>query len=497
MYTFNHPSRWILGFTTAATATIAPQYYTSWEEILWDFSLASVPVLIGLWLKPSPGTFAAGMVLSYWFTSIFTTSGLFRYYVFAGIVWSCHNSFHEYKTLTLEEIPPTLGGWLQLAFWNVLAGWNNVLEPPPIKQDEHPYRGRLFRLPLREGERPKTSRWLPARQLDQKGPPNVFYKLNEMIKKLQARSHRDLRVRMSFLERGIRGLFRNIGDRTPGTINTREEWAGEIAHVHTADGSMHVDLHPEDVDTVLEAGWGQRHPLADGNNSKIFRFWFHGVLERRLPVPVGWTLVYAPRTVEEEDVVREILIAGIWYATQGNVYPIGGEDELRSPRWDVRAEELRKKETWRDWLWRLVLTPPERRWKCDCCRNCRRGCPGNVDGGRSSTEIHNQLNQGSDGHRQQRRNTSSDRVSPASTENGDAVLGLGKGGLNVRFTIPEPLPVFSDPGVEGYRAKGRMYPLSESPKQDVDKAKSDPGRTILQTTTNEPKDDWSWSDDVF
>ncbi|KAK0671344.1 hypothetical protein QBC41DRAFT_58956 [Cercophora samala] len=494
MYFFNLPSRWILGITTAATATIAPQYYTSWEEVVWDFSLASVPVLVGLWLKPSPGTFAAGMVLSYWFTSIFTTSGLFRYYVFAGIVWSCHSSFSKYKALTLEEAPPTLGGWLQLVFWNLLAGWRNVLEPVKVKQDELPYRGRLFRLPPREGDRPRTSRWLPARQLDQKGPPSAFYKLNDMIKRLQARSSRNLRVKMSFLEGGIRGLFRDIGDRTPGTINTTEEWGGEIAHIHTADGSLHVNLHPEDVNTVLEAGWGQRHPLAGGNNKRMFRFWFHGVLERRLPVPLGWTLIYAPRTPKEEDVVEEILIAGIWYATQGNVYAIGGDDEHRVLKWDVVAEEFKREERWWDWLWRLapIQVPSERSWKCECCQRCSRGCPGN------KVEARSQSRQEPEEKVKQRREIAVDPMSPDSNPNKDAASGLGKSRLNVHFSVPETLPVISDPGIEGYRAKGRMYPLPESPKQQESRAKSDPGRATIGSRG--PQDDWtwgSWGDDVF
>ncbi|CAP65709.1 uncharacterized protein PODANS_7_860 [Podospora anserina S mat+] len=485
MYTFNHPSLWVLGITTAATATLAPQHYTSWEEVIWDFSLASVPVLVGLWLKPSPGTFAAGMVLAYWFTSIFTTSWLFRYYVFSGIVWSCYSSFHKYESLTLEDVPPTFGGWLQLVFWNFLAGWNNILEPPKVKQDELPYRGRLFGLPQREGDRPKTSRWLPARQLSQKGPPSAFYKLNDMVKKLQARSSRDLRVKMSFLEAGIRGLFRDIGDRTAGTVNTRDEWGGEIAHIHAADGSLHVNLHPEDVSTVLQAGWGQRHPLAGGNDSKIFRFWFHGVMEKRLPVPVGWTLVYAPRTSEEEDVVEEIMIAAIWYATQGNVYAIGGDEERRVRRWNARPEEFKREERWWDWLWRLVPAPPERGWKCECCRNCSRGCAGN------KVEAQITSPQRSKEKGEQKKEPAADPMSPDSASNPDA----GRSRLNVHFSVPETLPVISDPGIEGHRAKGRMYPLPESPKPDENKTKSDPGRATIGSKGLE--DNWTWSSDVF
>jgi hypothetical protein len=31
---------------------------------------------------------------------------------------------------------------------------------------------------------------------------------------------------------------------------------GEVVHLHTLDGSMHMTLHPEDVKTVLDKGWG-------------------------------------------------------------------------------------------------------------------------------------------------------------------------------------------------------------------------------------------------
>ena len=74
---------------------------------------------------------------------------------------------------------------------------------------------------------------------------------------------------------------------------------GEIAHAHPSDGSLHVWLSQADARTVVENGWGMRFPL-------VF-------------VDKGWTMVYAPRTMKELDVVEEIVKAGISFLTGVNV----------------------------------------------------------------------------------------------------------------------------------------------------------------------------------
>ncbi|WP_052407664.1 luciferase domain-containing protein [Allokutzneria albata] len=74
---------------------------------------------------------------------------------------------------------------------------------------------------------------------------------------------------------------------------------GEVAHIHPSDGSMHMIFSPTDAITVLEAGWGERHPLA-GNYPNM---------------PVPYVFVYSPRTVEQADVVRQLLEAAAAYAT--------------------------------------------------------------------------------------------------------------------------------------------------------------------------------------
>jgi len=69
----------------------------------------------------------------------------------------------------------------------------------------------------------------------------------------------------------------------------------EIAHAHPADNSLHVRLSGPDARKVMEAGWGQRFPL---------QF-----------VRSGWTMVYAPRSAEELEVVERIVKAGVAWVT--------------------------------------------------------------------------------------------------------------------------------------------------------------------------------------
>jgi len=59
-----------------------------------------------------------------------------------------------------------------------------------------------------------------------------------------------------------------------------------------------MTLHPEDIKTVLEARWGERHPLARGGWCSRF-------------VPKEFVMIYAPRSKLEVDTVMEIIKAGV------------------------------------------------------------------------------------------------------------------------------------------------------------------------------------------
>lgn len=74
-----------------------------------------------------------------------------------------------------------------------------------------------------------------------------------------------------------------------------------------------MTLHPADAKTVLEAGWGERHPIARGG-------WFERF------VPGGFVMVYAPRDDNEIKAVLQIVRAAAWFVGGGDgVKDIAGD----------------------------------------------------------------------------------------------------------------------------------------------------------------------------
>lgn len=358
------------------------EYYSSNAEILWDVFLASVPLLVGASLKPSATAFAASMGVSYWLISTFTTTGLFWYYVVAITAWWALESYGDYSDLIQPGKKPTVTGWLRILLLTKIARVN-VLKPPRVRPDESPYRGRLFALRKRRGLRPIVPKVAPSRQADQKASPAMYYRLVHLLRMYQVADSTALRIKMSFLEDGIQALFWNLGDRSPGAINQREEWGGEIVHVHATDGSLHLQLHPEDVKTVIEAGWGERHPLC-ANSKWFFRFLYHGLRELRLPVPEGWTLVYAPRNNSELDAIRPIVTAAIWYATRGELHPVTINTIYPDPL--AGGPQQIKRWPWWEFLYGLIPAPPASRTVAPC--TCGPGCSGGRTTVTTSTTKH-------------------------------------------------------------------------------------------------------------
>jgi len=69
---------------------------------------------------------------------------------------------------------------------------------------------------------------------------------------------------------------------------------------------LHLTLHPADAAVVLQTGWGERHPLAQG-----------GWLSRF--VPAGFIMVYAPRNTKEVEMVSKIVAAAVWWIGGVNI----------------------------------------------------------------------------------------------------------------------------------------------------------------------------------
>jgi hypothetical protein len=137
-----------------------------------------------------------------------------------------------------------------------LFALRNPLEPLLIPQFLHLQSGILKELPKRHGDRPKVVGIAPQRQLTQQANVELYKALSTSIERL-VHSHSDyLYLGTSCFEKHSIGIFAHQPSESRPTCN------GEICHAHPSDGSMHLTLHPADVKTVIDQGWGERHPLA-------------------------------------------------------------------------------------------------------------------------------------------------------------------------------------------------------------------------------------------
>jgi hypothetical protein len=71
---------------------------------------------------------------------------------------------------------------------------------------------------------------------------------------------------------------------------------------------LHLTLHPADVRTVLEKGWGERHPLAWDDGGEEWCWW-----RWAKSVPPGFVMIYAPRDERELEIVMDIIRASVWW----------------------------------------------------------------------------------------------------------------------------------------------------------------------------------------
>jgi len=70
----------------------------------------------------------------------------------------------------------------------------------------------------------------------------------------------------------------------------------EFAHIHP-DGSLHATLPPERAQEAIAAGWAERHPIVEQLGMS------------------GLAMLYTPRTMEELDVVVELVVDSYNFVT--------------------------------------------------------------------------------------------------------------------------------------------------------------------------------------
>jgi len=147
------------------------------------------------------------------------------------------------------------------------------------------------RLPVRDGETPATTNRVPHIQIGAKAVPRLTDRLLQRVGTLPG-----VKIRATVISLpGAKGfwLSENIDLARPQAI----VGGREFAHIHP-DGSLHASLPPDRAREAVTAGWAAMHPWA---NSR--------------PGWEGFVLLYTPRSVEETDIVFQLLVDGYNYVT--------------------------------------------------------------------------------------------------------------------------------------------------------------------------------------
>lgn len=234
-------------------------------------------------------------------TIIFTSIVL----ISLGLAPSAYRDYRTFLSYGPGGVPYNLVGWLFTTLFLGPLG-SEMLSIGIYEQSEDestwlPARG----LVAREGGRPVIGpHVVPQRQLSQIPDKHVQEKLVAAYQTLSSQNQHLVRLAPSKLEKHTDALF--LSDTiVPSTI--AREMNGEVSHIHgTSDHSVHVTLSPSDCKTVIEAGWGQRHPL-DGSK----------VVKRLIGIslPNQYILIYAPRNEKEIETVMQIVKASVGYMT--------------------------------------------------------------------------------------------------------------------------------------------------------------------------------------
>lgn len=154
-------------------------------------------------------------------------------------------------------------------------------------------------LPVRRGQRPKTTETNPHTQLDQQ--PQGSEQRDRLAADLFALPGVEERASLISVP-GARALCLPRAIDAPAgafLIDT------EFAHLHPGrDQSLHVMLPPDLVTDAVEAGWAEQHPVA-----------------RRGEIPSNAVMLYAPRDDDERSVVTQLVQAAHEYASGTTLSP--------------------------------------------------------------------------------------------------------------------------------------------------------------------------------
>jgi hypothetical protein len=148
-------------------------------------------------------------------------------------------------------------------------------------------------LPIRRGDRPRTTPTNPHTQLDQQ-PADPGLR-EELARRLFALPDVEERPTMISVP-GARALW--LRDAIPAGPSEAFMIEREFAHLHPGrDQSLHAALPADLAQAAIDAGWAELHPVA-----------------RRGLIPPNTVMLYAPRDADELEVIYHLALASYRFA---------------------------------------------------------------------------------------------------------------------------------------------------------------------------------------
>ncbi|KAF8471192.1 hypothetical protein BDZ91DRAFT_516230 [Kalaharituber pfeilii] len=242
-----------------------------------------------------------------------------------------YKDYLTFLSLGRGGVPYNFFGYLFITLHRPFA-LSDFLEPPPVP-DHLKETGHLdpSTLPTRKGTRPIVKGIIPQRLVTDQGVPTTFAQVHSVFAALIAAYPAKCIIAQSCAESHSTGLFslNNVSFGRNTQPAPPEVCGGEVTHVHPFDGSLHVTLHPEDARTVIEAGWGERHPLANGWRFSKF-------------LPTGFVILYAPRNNVEVETVMRIVGAAMGWVSGERGWPERAAEMAREvlERGDAEGHEM-------------------------------------------------------------------------------------------------------------------------------------------------------------
>lgn len=218
-------------------------------------------------------------------------------------LWWVASDYAAFKSLGRGGAPYNIFGWLISRTLGLFVSLPQraIRDTATLrKQLKETSRVKILDLPERLGVQPEVQGVVPQRQVTQRGTKVFQDDLNKYLS-LVASSHPELFFVARSLNEGGTTTALFLRSPSDSLLHPTPLRQNELAHVHPIDGALHVPLSMPDVVEVLEKGWGARHRLAGKLGGEV--------------IPEGLTLIYSPRSVEEVEVVKDIVRASLEFKT--------------------------------------------------------------------------------------------------------------------------------------------------------------------------------------